>query len=124
MGFRLVSIIGDQAFELNVGQTYVVGRTVTSDIAIFDFTISRQHAEIEVNPTTITVKDLESANGTFINGVRITQGMLAIGDSVTFGKKAFELQTSEIGLRQSGQRVPQGPSPAIVKQVAVIGGAK
>ena len=43
--FRLVSTSGDQAFELKDGRTLVVGRGLTSDIAIYDPTISRRHAE-------------------------------------------------------------------------------
>ena len=42
--FRLVSATGDQTFELKDGRTVVFGRGVTSDIAIYDPTISRRHA--------------------------------------------------------------------------------
>ena len=69
---RLISSTGDQTFELADGRTLVVGRGVTSDIAIYDPTISRRHAELSVGPDGVQVKDLGSSNGTCINGARIT----------------------------------------------------
>ena len=44
MSFRLVSVTGDQDFDLAPDHAIVVGRAVTSDIPIFDPTISRKHA--------------------------------------------------------------------------------
>jgi len=72
MPFKLVPFTGDQDFDLSAKNTYIVGRAVTSDIPIFDPTISRRHAELVPNTTGVTVKDLGSSNGTFINGTRVT----------------------------------------------------
>ena len=44
--FKLLSTTGDQAIDLQAGRTLVVGRAVTSDVPIYDPTISRQHAEV------------------------------------------------------------------------------
>ena len=89
--FRLVSATGDQTFELKDGRTLVVGRGLTSDIAIYDPTISRRHAELTVGADGVQVKDLDSSNGTCINGARITTGRLGSEDTVTFGKVTFRL---------------------------------
>ena len=48
MTYKLVSFTGDQDFDLVPDHPYVVGRAVTSDIPIFDPTISRRHAELRV----------------------------------------------------------------------------
>ena len=123
MPFKLVSFTGDQDFELTPDHTYVVGRAVTSDIPIFDPTISRRHAELRVGKATIALKDLGSSNGTFINGERVTDGTLEAGDSVTFGKVVFQLKTPEMGsarLVTTGQNLPQ-PGGTIVKQIAMSG---
>ena len=74
MPYRLVSFSGEQSFELPPGRTLVVGRGVTSDIAIYDPTISRRHAELIVGTDGVQVRDLGSSNGTCINGSRITTG--------------------------------------------------
>jgi adenylate cyclase len=125
--YRLVSTAGDQIFELPEGRTLVVGRGGGSDIAIYDPTISRRHAELTVGADGVRVKDLGSSNGTCINGARITAGPLAPDDSITFGKVSFRLSGA-------GPATPVPPGPAmaaeagppdsrIVRQLVVSGGA-
>jgi adenylate cyclase len=124
MPYRLVSFSGDQSFELPSGRSLVVGRGVASDIAIYDPTISRRHAELTVGADGVQVKDLGSSNGTCINGSRVSAGRLHPNDSVTFGKVLFQLKE----LRPSGQSLRGSPvgSPVlgdtIVRQLMVSGG--
>ncbi len=47
--------------------------------------VSSRHAEILVERTGVRVRDLQSRNGTFVNGERIRESMLADGDRVRFG---------------------------------------
>jgi adenylate cyclase len=125
--YRLVSTAGDQTFELPEGRTLVVGRGGASDIAIYDPTISRRHAELTVGADGVRVKDLGSSNGTCINGARITTGRLTPDDSITFGKVSFRL----IGVGPATPVLPRpgiaaeaGPSRSrIVRQLVVSGGA-
>ncbi|MGH7514499.1 MAG: adenylate/guanylate cyclase domain-containing protein [Gemmatimonadales bacterium] len=112
---RLVSTSGDQTFELPEGRTLIVGRGLTSDIAIYDPTISRRHAELTVDADGVEVKDLGSSNGTCINGARVTAGHLGLEDTVTFGKVVLRLT-----VRGSGAPVIQ--RPAIAAEVAAAGG--
>ena len=87
--FKLVSTAGDQAIDVKPGQSLVVGRAVTSDVPIFDPTISRQHAQVTAQEGGLHVRDLGSSNGTFLNGSRVTECLAAPNDVVTFGKVAF-----------------------------------
>jgi adenylate cyclase len=112
---RLVSTTGDQTFELPEGRTLTVGRGLASDIAIYDPTISRRHAELTVGADGVEVKDLGSSNGTCINGARVTAGHLAPEDTVTFGKVAFRLT-------MRGSPVQAIQRPAIAAEVAAAGG--
>ena len=89
--FRLLSTSGDQTIELSTGRTLVVGRAVTSDVPIYDPTISRKHAEITAAAGAVRIKDLGSSNGTFLNGARITEGDAVSNDVITFGKVAFRV---------------------------------
>jgi adenylate cyclase len=125
--FKLQSTSGGQAIELPPGRTLVVGRAVTSDVPIYDPTISRRHAEIVLIPSGVRVTDLGSSNGTFLNGVRITQADAAANDVVTFGKVAFRvagitpparpsLPTPESGQTSGSRGIPQG---TIVRQLPV-----
>jgi adenylate cyclase len=90
--FKLVSTSGDQSIDLQPGRTLVVGRAVTSDVPIYDPTISRRHAEITQTGTGVRVKDLGSSNGTFLNGARVSEAEAAANDVITFGKVAFRVK--------------------------------
>ena len=125
MSFKLVSFTGDQDFDLSADKAYVVGRAVTSDIPIFDPTISRRHAELRATKEGVTVRDLGSSNGTFINGAKITEGTLSPNDSVTFGKVVFQLKSTDTTpLRSSPPTGPafQPPGQTIVRKISVSGG--
>ena len=69
-------------------RTYVLGRGTDVDIQINDSGISRKHLSIEVSES-IFIKDLNSTNGTFVNGEKITE--FNTKDEVN-----FKLGTSEI----------------------------
>jgi adenylate cyclase len=93
MRYRLTSTDASHVFELFGSAPLVVGRAPTSDFAIIDPTISRRHAELQVDDAgDVEVRDLGSSNGTFVNGTRVESAKLATGDLVTFGKVAFRLQ--------------------------------
>src|SRR5215510_10926676 len=92
MPFKLISSDGVLSFELRTGATLVVGRAPTSDIPVIDPTISRRHAEVDCTETGVTVRDLGSSNGTFVNGTRVDKSPVSTGDVLTFGKVAFRLQ--------------------------------
>ncbi|MGH7570167.1 MAG: adenylate/guanylate cyclase domain-containing protein [Gemmatimonadales bacterium] len=91
--FKLLSTSGDQSIDLQPGRTLVVGRAVTSDVPIYDPTISRRHAEITPTDSGVRVKDLGSSNGTFLNGARVAEAEAAENDVVTFGKVAFRVKS-------------------------------
>jgi adenylate cyclase len=132
--FRLVSASGDQSFEVPPGRTLVVGRGVASDIAIYDPTISRRHAELVVSDDGVAVTDLGSSNGTCINGARVESGHLKANDTVTFGKVTYRLRTGKASGDHPAPHLPaplqhpplqpeQGPAGGqIVRQLVVSGG--
>jgi adenylate cyclase len=91
MRFKLTSA-DNQSFELKTGIVQVVGRAPTSDVPVFDPTISRRHAELTTTDRGVEVRDLGSSNGTFHNGSKVENCTLSVGDTITFGKVAFKLQ--------------------------------
>ncbi|MGH7520158.1 MAG: FHA domain-containing protein, partial [Gemmatimonadales bacterium] len=90
--FKLLSTSGDQSIDLQLGRKLVVGRAVTSDVPIYDPTISRRHAEIVLTESGVRVTDLGSSNGTFLNGAKVTEAEAGANDVVTFGKVAFRVK--------------------------------
>ncbi len=62
-----------------------LGRDKSSTIHIHDTEVSRNHAELRRTHRDYTVSDLNSSNGTFVNGKRIEQHVLVSGDQVQVG---------------------------------------
>lgn len=92
MRFVLVSRTGDRRFHLGDGAPLVVGRELTCELPILDSGVSRRHAEIRPDEQGISLSDLGSRNGTWINGTRISQARARVGDSVAFGALVFTVE--------------------------------
>lgn len=113
MSYKLDGVDNAFSFEIRGKQTVTVGRAVTNDCPVVDPTISRQHAELRIVPGGLAVKDSGSSNGTFVNGVQITDSVVVPGDQLTFGKVAFrvELLTAEMPALGSSAETPTGVTP-------------
>jgi hypothetical protein len=68
----------------------IIGRSANAQIMLNDHLASRQHAEFRAQGNTLIVTDLNSVNGTYVNGVRIaTSRTLRPGDQITIGNTAL-----------------------------------
>ncbi|HEV8614517.1 MAG TPA: FHA domain-containing protein [Methylomirabilota bacterium] len=76
-----------KAYELS-SLAVNIGRGEDMDIAIDNVSVSRRQARIQMTPSgQWIVEDLSSANGTFVNGKRLTEPrLLSRGDEISFGK--------------------------------------
>lgn len=74
----LTYILGD-------GDT-IAGRSEDVDIFLGDVTVSRQHARFTVDEQGLSVEDLRSTNGTYVNAERQDRAELQPGDEVIIGK--------------------------------------
>jgi adenylate cyclase len=87
----------------------VIGRAVTSDIVINDTAASRRHAEIFYDSRTemVTINDLKSSNGTYVNRDRITRlSRLQSGDVIRIGET--QLHLTKIGSTAADQKGVSG----------------
>lgn len=74
--------------EWNVEGSLFVGRSNICNIFFDDDRLSKQHFVVEVNKMGCYIEDLESTNGTFVNGVKITnRRMLLDGDVINAGRE-------------------------------------
>ena len=70
----------------------ILGRALEADVRVNDPQVSRQHAKVnaetdpETRQTRYCVTDLDSRNGTFLNGRRVTYEKLTNGDKITVGE--------------------------------------
>lgn len=62
-----------------------MGRAPEASISVPEPTLSRQHVRIELLGNEVWIEDLDSSNGTCINGVKVKRGRLRPGDNVTLG---------------------------------------
>ncbi len=67
----------------------VLGREPSNDIALDDYMVSRKHARIIFSEGQFEVEDLGSANGTFVNGMKVSSSALAEGDELRLGNWVF-----------------------------------
>lgn len=82
----------------NLVTSVIVGRSEIADLKIEDAMMSRQHFAIEKNENVLAVVDLDSVNGTFINGVKIgSRTFLNSGDRITAGNSVIRVIYGERG---------------------------
>src|SRR5687768_2854889 len=76
--------IGRRRLPLDSGKV-VLGRSKECDVQVEDANVSRRHAELRREGSTWWVVDLDSTNGTELNGRRVDRAKLADGDTITLG---------------------------------------
>ncbi len=96
-------------FPIKVGQRLTLGRGVKADIQLFDEGLSRVHCAIENRGEDFLVTDLESANGSLLNGERISSAPASSGDEITLGLVVVEL--ADPGGAGVAERDAEGESP-------------
>ena len=81
-----------RSHELTVDKT-TVGRVEDNTFAITDPSVSSHHCEILLKGTDVMVRDLNSTNGTFINGEKVTEAGLKPGQILRLGQVELRLET-------------------------------
>lgn len=80
---------GQVVYELQLGAN-TLGRGRQNNIVVIHQSLSRQHAQIEVTDGIVTIADLSSSNGTFVNEAKIKRCKLNDGDRILCGKAVFK----------------------------------
>ena len=93
--------------EFDLDKPVILGRLDTNDIPIRDGKASREHAKIYQQGDRFAIVDLNSVNGTFVNGMRITKQILEPGDEITIGVVSLlfeDPKSAERAKAAAGQR--------------------
>lgn len=93
MGARItITGVGPEPTTIEIDREIIVGRSVKSDVQIDGDLVSRQHCRIWPEGGRVHFRDLQSRNGTMLNGQRTDAGVLQNGDvlMIGYGKLAFE----------------------------------
>lgn len=107
--------LAGQSYELKVDKT-TVGRVEDNTFQIADPSVSSHHCEILLQGDAVVIKDLNSTNGSFINGNQITEAALKPGQTLRLG---------QVELRIDDGTVPPpaaAPAPAPAAPAAGSGG--
>lgn len=78
---------GERVFRILPGNARTLGRATGADFIVDAALVSRVHCRVTALPSgELEVKDLESTNGTFVNGKRIEHARLSSGDRLQVGR--------------------------------------
>ncbi len=88
----------------------VIGRGSDCDLVLDEPEMSRRHAMIEVQSGELFLRDLGSANGTFVNGVQVRDAVLYSGDQLAFDRNRFLIEAPGMPTRRDEVRQPT-PTP-------------
>ena len=106
MNHRLVVRDGPlkgSVFPLDGGE-FSVGRNPSNRLAVSDPSLSRQHCVIARHGEQFEIRDLDSRNGTFVNGVPVHERLLTAGDEIQIGNSLFLFLSED---------TQTAPSPAV-----------
>jgi pSer/pThr/pTyr-binding forkhead associated (FHA) protein len=70
----------------------VIGRRHSCDLCIPLMSVSRKHCQLNYDDGVLKIRDLDSRNGTYLNGKRINEAVIQAGDSIKIGPLTFVLQ--------------------------------
>lgn len=76
--------IGDKAL--------VIGRSKDCDVPLADGNVSRRHAELGRSEEGFVLRDLDSTNGTMVNGRRVRSATIGAGDEITIGMSTLRIE--------------------------------
>jgi Nif-specific regulatory protein len=103
-----------EVFPLTVGQRYTLGRSATNRVVLKDDLCSREHAEVAFADGRWRVRDLDSLNGTRVNGERLdSEWELAANDEVHLGR------TSLIFVEDMAQLPDLPAAPPVAEGVSI-----
>ncbi|MEE9334652.1 MAG: FHA domain-containing protein [Granulosicoccaceae bacterium] len=118
-----------EKFDFDADTTEIsIGRRSTNDVCIANLSVSGKHARITLDTTGALIEDLNSTNGTYINGRLISRQLLDGGDQIIIGKTRVQYQieqtTEQPNKSQSEQAAelqpaltPEASQPATVTRL-------
>ena len=108
--------LGRVGTTVPVGKLCTIGRDSACELCLADPFISARHARIERRSNGFSLRDLQSRNGTFLNGARVVESLLSIGDKLKFGETTYvfsespaeetELTSKNIAWNEQLRRLP------------------
>ncbi len=102
--------------QLIDGRPRIIGRSPDSDIQIDEAVVSRHHARLSCENNQIVLTDLNSSNGTFVNGQKISRIVIHTGDRIRIGATEYTIcedALSLVGVKEAIRLDVRGVSHAV-----------
>ena len=99
-----------RAHELNVDRT-TIGRVEDNLFQIAEASVSSHHCEVHLRGTEVLIRDLNSTNGTFINGEKVTESPLKPGQTLRLGNVELKLEVEGAPAAPASGPAPAPPAP-------------
>ena len=96
----MVTADGDERRFPITRSKLVMGRHSRCDVRVAVPSVSERHCEIMVDGEVLKLRDLGSGTGTFHNGARVEQAVLADDDRVTIGPVTFVVRTESASMTE------------------------
>lgn len=106
-------------FPLKAEKQVVIGRSSELDMVLVEDMVSRKHARIIFSSGVVTIEDLGSTNGTFVNGEKVRQASLKEGDRILIGTSILKLI-----MHGGGEDVDQSTAMRNLEKVAAAQAAR
>ena len=103
--------LAGQSYELKVDTT-TVGRVEDNAFQIADPSVSSHHCEILLKGSDVVIRDLNSTNGSFINGDKITESVLKPGQTLRLGQIELRIDDGSPLPTPSASKPASAPAPA------------
>ncbi len=107
------SALANRVFPLK--EINVIGRASECDISLAAAHLSRRHAQLQVIDGMLFVKDLDSANGTYLNGKRVAEARVKRGDELRFDALSFGVMGPSDDLAKTAVRKASPPKPEVAE---------
>ncbi len=108
--FRGAELLRTEQFSREIIK---IGRLATAHLSLDDDRISRIHAVVEVSPEgAVSIIDMGSAEGTFVNGKKVSRAAIKPGDTITLGGLRIMLDGPEAALAPAPAPASQAPVAA------------
>src|SRR3954466_1562667 len=78
-------------FPLRPHREIIIGRSSDLDMVLVEDMVSRKHAKITTDDAVVTIQDLGSTNGTFVNGEKVRKAELKDGDRILIGTSIIKM---------------------------------
>jgi len=86
-------VLGD--YPINQGNILTIGRRTSNDVVIVNLSVSGYHADITPSDKGFILNDLDSKNGTLVNGRQVSSIVLSNGDIITIGKHILVFEEND-----------------------------